>query len=258
MTVVRAGGADITTGGGVPGAGLTRIDVDRADGRCRCMLQAGHLTARVIDQDADGARVALVATEALLLGGDHVRIAVRVGPGAWLDVVETAGTVAYDASGVRSSWHLTAQVGAGGVLTWPGLPFVVADGADVDRCTDVVLAAGARACMREMLVLGRTGEHGGDLRSSTRITLDGVPLLVEDLDLTAAGRVPGIVGEHRVLDSVVVAGYRPAPDAGENAAVDTVQLDLEGPGALVRYLGDHAHTSPLRSTGATWAAQSRP
>ena len=50
-----------------------------------------------------GARVGLVATTALLLGGDHVEIDIDVGPGAWLEVVEIAGTVAYDADGVASS-----------------------------------------------------------------------------------------------------------------------------------------------------------
>lgn len=247
MTMVRAGGADLT---GEPPPCVARIVVTRATGRSRCTLGTGHLSARLIDQDAHGARVALVATGALLLGGDHVRVDIHVGPDAWLDVVETAGTVAYDAAGVRSSWHVSADVGVRGVLTWAGLPFVVADGADVDRRTDITLGAGARACVRDTLVLGRAGEQGGALRSRTHITIEDVPLLVEELDLGPAGRSAGILGDYRVLDSVTIAGHRPSDEHQDG---QTLQLDLAGPGAIARYLGHVAHASCLDQVWNRWA-----
>jgi urease accessory protein len=83
---------------------VTRIGVEAAQGRARLTLTGGALAPRVIRVDESGARIGLVATEALLLGGDHIDIEIDVGPGAWLELVETAGTVAYDAGHVQSSW----------------------------------------------------------------------------------------------------------------------------------------------------------
>ena len=60
---------------------MTLIAVDPAPGRARVTHTPGPIAARVQRVDPDGARVALVATTALLLGGDHVVFDVRVGPG---------------------------------------------------------------------------------------------------------------------------------------------------------------------------------
>ncbi|WP_418606077.1 urease accessory protein UreD [Georgenia sp. SUBG003] len=136
---------------------MTALAVERAAGRARCTVVPGALSPRVLGGDGAGARVGLVATRALLLGGDHVSIDVRVGAGAWLEIVETAGTVAFDAGGTPSSWSVTVTLEAGARLEWEALPFVVADGADVTRSTRVMLDDGARALLRETVVLGRTG-----------------------------------------------------------------------------------------------------
>jgi urease accessory protein len=212
------------------------------------------VAARVQRVDADGARVALVASTALLLGGDHVEFDVRVGPGGWLDVVETAGTVAYDARGAASRWTVRARLGPGARLTWNGEPFVIADGANVHRVTDIELAAGATACLRETLVFGRAGEAGGALRSATRVRLDETDLLVEDLDLTDPGvrSGPGALGACRVIDTVLLLGVAapavPALPAG-------MRYDLAGPGAIARVLAADTGRSGL---DAVWPAWRRP
>lgn len=219
----------------------TTVAVHRAHGRARCRLVPGAFGPRVLGGDANGARVALVATGALLLGGDNVVIEVEVGAGAWLEIVETAGTVAYDAAGRASSWTVRARLGAGASLVWDGLPFVVADGADVTRRTELMLGRDARVLLRETLVLGRSRESGGAVRSHTVATHEQRPLLVEDLDLSPGLRtLPGILGSHRVLDSVLALGWRPPhEDAGDGA----YRFDLDGPGALVRWLGRDLHRS---------------
>lgn len=230
---------------------MTRIEVDVEEGRARCSLSTGLLSPRVLSCDDTGARVALVATSALLLAGDAVRIDVRVGPGAWLHVVETSGTVAYDARGGTASWDVTIEVAAGGILVWEGLPFVVAVGADVTRATTAELGTGATLLLRETLVLGRTGEVGGDLRSGMRCSLDGSPALVDDLRLDASRTAPGILGDERVVDSVLCLGMRPpatAPSPGR------AHLDLDVPGALVRSLGRDAHTGSLDAVWGQWLA----
>lgn len=230
---------------------MTLIAVDPAPGRARVTHTPGPVAARVQRVDADGARVALVATTALLLGGDHVEFDVRVGPGGWLDIVETAGTVAYDAQGAVSSWTIRARVAAGARLTWSGEPFVVADGANVHRVTEIDLAAGATACQRETLVFGRVGEVGGALRSVTRARLNGAELLAEDLDLPdAAGRRgPGLLGGCRVVDSVLLLGAAAPPVP---ALPVGARYDLAGPGTLARVLAADTDRSGLDTVWRAW------
>ena len=231
---------------------MTLIAVDPAPGRARVTHTPGPIAARVQRVDPDGARVALVATTALLLGGDHVEFDVRVGPGGWLDVVETAGTVAYDAQGVASGWTVRARLGAGARLTWNGEPFVIADGANVHRVTELDLAPGATACLRETLVFGRVGEAGGALRATTRARLDGTDLLVEDLDLAdpLVRTAPGLLGPCRVVDSVLLLG---AAAPLEPALPPGTRYDLAGPGTLARVLAADTGRSGLDEVWSAWS-----
>jgi len=66
---------------------VTRIGVHAEQGRARLTLTEGPVSPRVLRVADNGARIGLVATQALLLGGDHVRLDVEVGPGAWLELV---------------------------------------------------------------------------------------------------------------------------------------------------------------------------
>ena len=193
---------------------MTRVGVASASGRPRLVLEDGALSPRVLAATDTGARIALVATRALLLGGDHVVVDIDVGPGAWLRIDENAGTVAYDAGGVTSSWIVHARVSAGGALSWFGQPFVVADRAAVSRELIVDLAPGGTAVVRDTLVLGRSGERGGALRTRTRVRHDDTALHAEDLDLVneADRGAPGLVGTFRVLDTLAAYGFRPPPD----------------------------------------------
>ncbi|WP_264031645.1 urease accessory protein UreD [Cellulosimicrobium sp. SH8] len=291
---------------------VTRVGAYREAGRVRCDLRPGALSPRVLSTGPGVARVALVATRALLLGGDRVRVEVHVGEGVELELVEVSGTVAYAGRGRSASWDVDVRVDAGGLLVWDALPFVVADGADVERTTRVSLAdGGARgergvALLRETLVLGRTGEVGGRLRSRTRVDLSapgatrtpavvertgesaapdgsfpawqGDPrrprcareLFVEDLDLGDDRALPGILGDVRVVDSVLCLGTRPptpvpVPDApavpsrsaGPRVASGPLRLDLDGPGAIGRHLGASTHDAGIDAVVAAWTTAVR-
>lgn len=238
---------------------MTFIGVRAADGRAALDLRATDFSPRPIRVDATGAQIALVTTRALLLAGDEVDLEIEVGPGAWLDVLETAGTVAYDAAGIGSTWTVRATVADGGRLTWRGEPFVVADGANVLRRSSFRLGDGATLCTREILVLGRTGEDGGALRVRTEIHRGQDPVLIEELDLSGdpaseqphrQRRRPGLLGGHRVLDTVTVAG--PIPDTAPELAVGSYFEFTEG-GATCRHLGAEVHTSPLAGVYRRWA-----
>ncbi|WNB86597.1 urease accessory protein UreD [Cellulomonas sp. ATA003] len=232
-------------------AGWTTVDVERRDGRLAADLRRGALAPYPLDDDGRTLRVALVATGALLLGGDHVGIRVRVGAGVVLELVETSGTVAYDGRGESARWEVDVEVEAGGVLVWDAQPFVVATGADVHRTTSVRLGAGAVACLHETVVLGRTGEHGGRLLTSLRVDDPTGPVLHEELRLDGARPEPGVLGDHRVLDSVVLVGRRPAaaPEPGDAVTV----LQLEEPGAVARRAGTEVHRVVLTDVAAAWS-----
>ena len=201
------------------------LTTDPAGRRATLRTSTSLLRPMTIACDATSARVALVPEGALLLAGDHVSISVEVGPGAHLEVVETAGTVAYDMRGGAASWSLEVRVGVGGSLVWLGLPFVASAGSDVRRTTLVTLADDARLLLRDTLVLGRTGEPPGSVRARTQVVQDG-PLLVEELD--------SAVLPCRVLDSVLAIGYE-------------IQggMQLHRDGRLWRALSDDTHTTGL-------------
>ena len=217
----------------------TRIEVGRLGGRTVCTLSGGAVEPRRVDAPDGRVRIALVATVALLLAEDDVRIEVVAGAGVDLEIVEIAGTVAYDMRGGSARWEVDVRVDDGGFLAWPGLPFVVADGADVTRSTTVALAVGARAVLRETLVFGRSGQEGGDLVASTAVSLAGRPLLVEELDLRRGPRTEyAVLGTARCLDAVTVLGGRVWED-------ESGVLQLDGAGSVDRRLLESLHDSDL-------------
>ncbi|WP_111768094.1 urease accessory protein UreD [Nakamurella deserti] len=225
-------------------------------GRPELTLRTSHLSPRTLRTTADGARIALVGTTALLLAGDHVALGVDVGAGCHLELVDTAGTVAYDGRGGASSWRVDITVADGASLTWKAEPFVVADGADVTRTTRVDLAATGVALLRETLVLGRSGERGGALRSRTRVAHGARPLLAEDLDLTDPVRRHrvGLLGAHRIVDTVSLFGRRPPADPPPGVRL----FPLAGEGAVARHLGGDAHRSGAGALFQHWRAGVRP
>jgi len=242
---------------------MTEIHLNAAEGRARLETRAGALVPRVIHTGPASARVALVAGGALLLGGDRVRLDVTVGAGCTLELEDIGGTVAYNADGHKSEWIVDVTVEAGALLIWHGLPFVVADGANVDRRTSIILRGpGATACLRETIVLGRTGERGGiiDLRTSVltiATTSDEKnqtePLFVERLVVRGTEPVPGVIGTNRVMDSLLYFGGR-APAVAPAVLGATEILELEGPATIARSLQHEAHRSVLTTVWDDWCA----
>jgi urease accessory protein len=220
----------------------TRIRVERRPDGVRVTLAGGLLRPQRVADGPEGPRVGLVATTALLLGGDEVDLAVELGPGATLDLFDVAGTVAYHGRGRPAAWRTTLSLADGAHLTYAGQPFVVSDGADVTRVLRVNLASAARLRLRETLVLGRDGQAGGRVRSRTELTVGGVEAWREDTDLDPDGirDRPGLLGGRRVVDTVLTVG-RPAP-AAPPAVTYTL---LGGVGAVTRYLGTELADSPL-------------
>ena len=73
-------------------------------------------------------------------------------------------------------------------------------------------------------------------------------MLLEDQHLDGTTRMlPGILGDHRVIDTVIMLGHCEVPQAPPNSTSFSL---LGGHGALVRYLGHEAggvaDSRPLR------------
>lgn len=231
----------------------TWINVELVDGRHRARLHPGHLRPLLMSSSADGCTVGLVATGALLLGGDDVRIRVEVGVGARLNLRDIAGTVAYDGRGAPARWEVEVSVAEDAALCWAGEPFVVADGALVSRSLRVTAASSARVRIRKTLVLGRSGEIGGGLWSRSEAVVDGTTVYREDLDLldTEHRSAPGMLGGARVVDSVLrlgpdvlVTGPPAAEGIKRGDAFETFLL-TDGAGAITRFLGQELASSPV-------------
>lgn len=221
---------------------LTRVEVRRpaSGGRCEARVSSSGPPDRplvrpmLLSSDDRGARVSLVPEGALLLAGDAVRVEVVVGPGAGLELVEPAGTVAYAMAGSSASWDVSIRLGAAASLVWAGEPFVVAEGAQVDRRTSVSLAWDSTLVLREVLVLGRHGERPGRIRQAFEaVGPNGVPVVVDSLSM-GPDDGPLLLGA-RAMGTVTSLGVR-LPDG-----LPGTRLELEAEGTLLRHLCDEAH-----------------
>ena len=240
---------------------MTHIAVDLVAGRelPQVRLTPGLMQPRLISRAAGGrAHVAIVAGGAALLGGDAVTIGIRVGQGCRLVIEDVGGTVAYPTDGAESRWDVDIEVGAAGGLIWETFPFVVASGARVRRSTRVRIGAEATVRLRETIVLGRSGEVGGALRSSTDVRdCAGRPYFVEDLDVDGTDPLPGVFGSASVLDTAMLFGRRDdatGPTAGDDVGGGTTvrMLELARPGTIARAIGAAAHESHVDSVWQRW------
>ena len=181
-----------------------KLHVERgaAGSAVRVRTRSSLLAPRILRVTPTSARVALVATTALLLAGDEAELDIVVGDGVALEIVEVAATVAYAGRGGACSWSANLSVAEGASLRWPGEPFVVATDARATRTTRADIADGGSLMLRDTLVLGRHGEAGGELVARTDISHAGRPALVEEFRLAADDDAPGIRGGRRVVDAV--------------------------------------------------------
>ncbi len=250
------------------GVSRTRIEVrlDPSGGRVRVRTTSSGLPElpllrpMLLDSDTTGARVSLVPEGAMLLAGDRIQIDVHVAAGARLDLVEPAGTVAYDMRGGVATWDVHAVLDKGAHLVWHGEPFVASAGSRTVRRTAVRMAPGSVLALRETLVLGRYGEHPGAVEQHLSVLgPDDVPLLVEELWLSPEVSA-AVLGPHRVVGSVLLVGVT-APDVDPDH-----RYSLESGDTLWRRLASEAHlaapadvwTEVVRSCARSAAAPRTP
>jgi urease accessory protein len=201
----------------------------------RCAGQV-PLACRIVAGPPGRARVALVQTAASILSGDRVEVDVEVGGGASLELLTLGATVAYPAH-VEAAQDLAFRVGEQGRFAWLPQPLVLADGCELVSTTEVELADGAAAVLRELYALGRHDEAPGRCRSTLRCDLDGLPLLRDSIAIDpAAEGSPIRLGDARAYGTLALLGIR------DTAGHPPGQLALEGPGSLFRSVGTSAVT----------------
>jgi urease accessory protein len=190
-------------------------------------------------------RVHVVQSAGGPLGGDELALDVRLGVGASLQVRSAAATVVQPGSPPAPAWWtVAADLDDAAMLDWCPEPTVVCDGAELHSSMIVRLRRGARAMLREVVVLGRAGQRGGRFRGEFTVEREGVPLLAHTLlldgaDLVLAG--PAGTGDARVVGMLAIVGEGIGglpQDAGEQPGLRWACSALDGPGRLLLALGD--------------------
>jgi urease accessory protein len=183
---------------------------------------------KVRDADPMLCHLCLVGSAAGPLTGDAISLEVTVLDGAVARLSASgAGLAQGRRAGSRgaleppSTLRTTVHVGADARLDARPPPLIVSATGSVDVGLSIDLAGSATLCWRELLVLGRHGEPAGDAILRWSVYRDGLPLLVQTLDLRD-DRTRGWAG---LLDGTRVI----------------VQALITGPGVQARTLVDSAH-----------------
>jgi urease accessory protein len=175
------------------------------------------------------------------LGGDRLRLTGTVGTACALRVESAGATVVQPGhDGQPADWTVRLDVAAGACLRWAPQPTVVCGGADFRTSLCATVDPDGALLVREVLVLGRSGETGGRYTGGLSVVVGDQPLishenLVDGADPALSG--PAGSGGHRVHGMVLAAG-RAIPPTDERAGPSWAVLPLDGPGCLVLAVGD--------------------
>jgi urease accessory protein len=179
------------------------------------------------------------------LGGDRLRLTGTVGTACALRVDSAGATVVQPGlAGEPADWTVRLDLAAGACLRWAPQPTVVCGGADFRTSLHATLDPDSALLVREVLVLGRSGETGGRYTGGLSVVIGDQPLishenLVDGADPELSG--PAGSGGHRVHGTVLAAGRTVGPTderAGRTATVSWAVLPLDGPGCLMLAAGD--------------------
>ncbi|MEZ0093003.1 urease accessory protein UreD [Streptacidiphilus sp. EB129] len=188
------------------------------------------------------AQVTLVGAMAAPLGGDRLRIEVRVGPGAELRVGSAAATVSLPAPVPAPAYYeLDLRVDPGGSLEWLPEPVIAATGSELRLTTRISIARGARLLLREEQILGRSDEPPGRLTSRLILRHDGRLLLDQQTDLGPGAPGwdgPAVLARYRAIGQLLRSDAArtelpPAACLLGDSRTEAVLMPLAGPAELL-------------------------
>jgi urease accessory protein len=197
---------------GLAGAGAGVVDVVRSASRSVVTRAYATSPLRLLTPRSHG-QAAWIYTSSYgggLLGGDSVRLGVRVGPDARAFVSTQASTKVYRSS-LGTNVELDAHVAAGGqLILWPD-PVVCYAASGYRQQQNVDLDDGAALVLVDVMSSGRreSGERWRFTNYATRLSVryDRRLVLRDAIDLSADdGDLAGRMGRFDVLATAVVAG----------------------------------------------------
>lgn len=182
---------------------------------------------------ADGS-LYIVGSAFAPLRGDELELDIDVAAGATLTVRTVAASVAQSGNGkatqAQSRFTVTARVATGATLRWLPEPGVAARGCHHVNEARLELGTGAQVTWREEVLLGRSGEPGGQWRSLVDASLGGEPLLCQDTLIGGpAWDSPAVGGGARASGSLLLVG----PDAPTDPSVHTADEPSAGRAAVM-------------------------
>lgn len=158
-----------------------------------------------------GASYFLRNTTAGVFGGDAYAAGVTARAGSAVRVAGSSATKVYAGNGRESSLTVRLAVEPGAKLIWGPHATIVQAGASYRQQTALDVAAGGRAVLAEILVLGRLarGERFEfeRLESSLDVTLGGAPVYSEAYCLAPGPDLVASMAGRGVLASVYAVGF---------------------------------------------------
>ena len=121
------------------------------------VAEEGSLRVRCPGPPAAELEAVIVNTAGGVAGGDRLKLAVTVEPGARLVVTTAAAEKVYRTLEPDATVDVTLTVGAGGALAWLPQETILFDRARLKRSIDIDLAEDAHLVLAEAIVLGRAG-----------------------------------------------------------------------------------------------------
>ena len=200
-------------------------------GRLPQINAEGGLTARVTSTDT----VHLIGSAATPLGGDHIGVTVKVGPGARLRVRSVAATIALpsrDRTLSTAEWNI--EVGDDATLDFDPAPLIIGAGAHHLAETVVCLASSASIRLRERVQIGRDNETGGWWAGEMVADLGGKPMLRHRVDVGVGTVADDVIEAPRAMIAELVY---PDTRTAEVTGLSAARLPLAAGGTLTTWLG---------------------
>lgn len=180
------------------------------------------------------------------LGGDDLRLDVRVGAGAALILRDVSASLVLPGPHREGSTSRVAvRVCAGATFVWLPQPLIAAHGCRHRALTSVAMEPGARLLVREGLLLGRFGEEPGSVRQRLRVCIGDHPLY--DQEIAIGPEAPGweaaaVTAGRRAIGSALVVdpGWMQQTPAITWQSGEAVVMPLPGPAVLISALAPDA------------------
>jgi urease accessory protein len=205
-------------------SGVAEMAFMHRDGRVRLAGLEQRAPLRVLfpeDGDDTMASAVIATVGGGLLGGDELRIGVRVGPGGRAAVTGQAAEKIYRSAGAMTRIDIRLDTAAGGWLEWLPQETIVFNHARIERSTELSIEPGSQTLAGDILVFGR--------RASGETLTHG---LIDDAWSVRVGGQLVWTDRFRIADDLARPLSRNACLAGA-VAVATIAYVGEDAGALL-------------------------